>query len=98
MSLLPDKFPKKDMFKRKVIKGFVLKKESDTFRATHWMPLFDEEDLSEAHHVTPYQIYRLFYDQYEKEHMILNDISQPSYPFLSHKGRYVILEKIMYEE
>ncbi|WP_159885760.1 hypothetical protein [Paenibacillus puerhi] len=68
---------------------------SDINEATHWMPLPDERwtaDNSAWSGATPGKHYRLFYDKYDREYVIVNDRGQLSMIYLAHHGLYLIYE------
>lgn len=73
-------------------KGFICRMVKSVNKATHWMPTF--KDDYEGCEVTPYQLYRIFYDKYDKEHLIMDDNNQFSLIHIWHGGRYVVLEEI----
>ncbi|SDE48789.1 hypothetical protein SAMN02799630_05540 [Paenibacillus sp. UNCCL117] len=61
--------------------------------ATHWMPLPDERwtaDNDAWSGVRPDKHYRLFYDKYDREYVIVNDRGQLSMIYLAHHGLYLI--------
>jgi hypothetical protein len=65
----------------------------DINEATHWMPLKDEqwkEDGGTWSGVTQDKHYRLFYDKYDKECVIVNDRGQLSMIYLAHHGCYLV--------
>jgi hypothetical protein len=68
---------------------------SDINEATHWMPLPDERwtaDSGSWSGVTPDKHYRLFYDKYDQEYVIVNDRGHLSMIYLAHRGLYLIYE------
>lgn len=67
----------------------------DIHEATHWMPVKDIRWTADGHWsgVTPDKPYRLFYDKYEREHVIVNDYGKLSIIYLAHEGFYLIYER-----
>lgn len=74
-------------------KGFICREVKNVKKATHWMPTF--ESHYDGCEVTPYQLYRIFYDQYDKEHLVVDDNNQFSLIYLWHSGRFVVLDEVV---
>ncbi|SDE38634.1 hypothetical protein SAMN02799630_05326 [Paenibacillus sp. UNCCL117] len=73
----------------------IVRVTADIHEATHWMPVKDErwtEDGGAWSGVTPDKHYRLFYDKYDKEYVIVNDRGQLSMIYLAHRGCYLVYE------
>jgi hypothetical protein len=65
-----------------------LKVKTEEF-ATHWMPL---EDDDKHENITLGKLYRLYWDEFDSEHMINDDNNQLGTLFMVHNGVFVILE------
>ncbi|MCG5252464.1 hypothetical protein P4U99_27640 [Brevibacillus agri] len=72
-------------------KGFICRAVEKVEEATHWLATFDD-DIGECE-VTPFQLYRIFYDKYDDEHLIVDDNDIFSLIYLWHNGRFVVLEE-----
>lgn len=72
-------------------KGFICMQVQNVEEATHWLATFDD-DIGECE-VTPFQLYRIFRDQYDDECLIIDDDKNFSLIYLSHAGRFVVLEQ-----
>lgn len=61
--------------------------------ATHWMALEDDrwKDDPEVN-ITPNKMYRILYDQYEDEIVIIDDKENLSMEYMSHHGEWVVME------
>ncbi|MDR9507582.1 MULTISPECIES: hypothetical protein [Brevibacillus] len=72
-------------------KGYICKEVQCVEEATHWLATFD--DAIDECEVTPFQLYRIFHDKYDDEHLIIDDNGNFSLIYLWHEGRFVVLEE-----
>jgi hypothetical protein len=68
----------------------------DIHEATHWTPLEDDRWTEQSvawSGVSQDKHYRLFYDKYDREYVIVNDRGQLSMIYLAHHGLFLIYEQ-----